>query len=206
MDYFIPIGTIIMFNSNTDIPPGWAICDGSNGTPDLRNRFIKGTDGAIGVSDPEGVEWDSNNINKFKIEEKHLPKHTHEANAHTHSISEISGTIQESGDLTVTLEYSDYNWDVSESMSTVISSVSGEGITTGTTSVGSGVSAKTQGGQAVGGNHSHNITISGGVISEAISTEKEKEWVNDKITIEPKAFSLIFIMKIKDFVDYTEEV
>ena len=206
MDYFIPIGTIIMFNSNTDIPPGWAICDGSNGTPDLRNRFIKGTDGAIGVSDPEGVEWDSNNINKFKIEEKHLPKHTHEANAHTHNISEISGTIQESGDLTVTLEYSDYNWDVSESMSTVISSVSGEGITTGTTSVGSGVSAKTQGGQAVGGNHSHNITISGGVISEAISTEKEKEWVNDKITIEPKAFSLIFIMKIKDFVDYTEEV
>lgn len=25
-----------------DIPNGWSLCDGSNGTPDLRNRFIIG--------------------------------------------------------------------------------------------------------------------------------------------------------------------
>ena len=24
------------------IPHGWALCDGSNGTPDLRNRFLEG--------------------------------------------------------------------------------------------------------------------------------------------------------------------
>lgn len=25
-----------------DIPNGWALCDGSNGTPDMRNRFVVG--------------------------------------------------------------------------------------------------------------------------------------------------------------------
>ena len=25
------------------VPPGWAICDGTQGTPDLRNQFILGS-------------------------------------------------------------------------------------------------------------------------------------------------------------------
>lgn len=206
IDYFIPVGTIMMFNDNSKIPPGWAICDGSNGTPDLRNRFIKGTDGTIGYSDPDGVEWDENNINKFKIEEKHLPEHHHEHEDHTHEISEIKGTIHESGDLTVTLAYSDYAWDVSAaSTANVVTSVSGEGITSDTTNIDVGASSRTQGGYATGGSHTHAITISGGTISPTPSKEKEKEWANEKITIEPKAASLIFIMKIKAFVEYVKE-
>ena len=39
----VPIGTIVAFYSkNGEIPEGWAICNGDNGTPDLRNRFLKG--------------------------------------------------------------------------------------------------------------------------------------------------------------------
>lgn len=38
----IPSGSIIMFNSST-APTGWTICDGSNGSPDLRGKFIVGT-------------------------------------------------------------------------------------------------------------------------------------------------------------------
>lgn len=37
----VPVGTIVMFNGNT-APTGWALCDGTNGTPDLRGRFIVG--------------------------------------------------------------------------------------------------------------------------------------------------------------------
>jgi microcystin-dependent protein len=37
----VPVGTIIAWNSTTP-PAGWAICDGQNGTPDLRGRFILG--------------------------------------------------------------------------------------------------------------------------------------------------------------------
>jgi hypothetical protein len=41
MDLWIPLGTIIMYDGQSDIPPGWAICDGSNGTPYLIDRSIK---------------------------------------------------------------------------------------------------------------------------------------------------------------------
>lgn len=37
-----PIGTIIMYNNNLTIPEGWSICDGTNGTPNLIDAFIKG--------------------------------------------------------------------------------------------------------------------------------------------------------------------
>ena len=37
----IPYGVIMAYYS-TPAPPGWAICDGSNGTPDLRGKFILG--------------------------------------------------------------------------------------------------------------------------------------------------------------------
>lgn len=37
----IPKGMIVMWGGNVNnIPTGWHLCDGSNGTPDLRGRFI----------------------------------------------------------------------------------------------------------------------------------------------------------------------
>ena len=35
----VPAGVIVMW-SGTIAPSGWALCDGANGTPDLRNKFI----------------------------------------------------------------------------------------------------------------------------------------------------------------------
>lgn len=38
-----PVGCIVLWSgSTTDIPSGWALCDGQNGTPDLCNRFVVG--------------------------------------------------------------------------------------------------------------------------------------------------------------------
>ena len=37
----LPRGSIIIWTSK-DIPNGWAICDGTNGTPDMRDKFIVG--------------------------------------------------------------------------------------------------------------------------------------------------------------------
>ncbi|MEY0300757.1 MAG: hypothetical protein ACQEWL_00370 [Pseudomonadota bacterium] len=37
----LPIGTIIMFHG-VNIPNGWLLCDGKNGTPNLVGRFILG--------------------------------------------------------------------------------------------------------------------------------------------------------------------
>ena len=42
----LPYGSIIMWYGNTtNVPSGWSLCDGSNGTPNLRNRFVVGADG-----------------------------------------------------------------------------------------------------------------------------------------------------------------
>ena len=38
-----PKGVIIAWNAKSgSVPAGWAICDGTNGTPDLRRRFLMG--------------------------------------------------------------------------------------------------------------------------------------------------------------------
>jgi hypothetical protein len=38
----IPSGVIVMWSGSiANIPAGWALCDGTNGTPDLRDKFIK---------------------------------------------------------------------------------------------------------------------------------------------------------------------
>ena len=45
----LPSGSIIIWTGST-IPDGWAICNGENGTPDLRNRFLVGALGSTGGS------------------------------------------------------------------------------------------------------------------------------------------------------------
>ena len=39
----VPTGAIIIWSGSiSDIPSGWTLCNGLNGTPDLRNRFVVG--------------------------------------------------------------------------------------------------------------------------------------------------------------------
>jgi len=46
----VPRGVIVMWSGSiADIPLGWALCDGTNSTPDLRDRFV------IGARQDDGV-------------------------------------------------------------------------------------------------------------------------------------------------------
>lgn len=62
----IPSGTITAFHGTT-IPDGWVACDGENGTPDLRDKFIKG-----GITEEtssiEGVLVDTTQTNITSID------------------------------------------------------------------------------------------------------------------------------------------
>lgn len=65
--YFVPRGLIIMWSGTpAQIPAGWQFCDGSNGTPDLRNKFIYG----IGVEGDMGAHSETTN-------HAHTVSHTH---------------------------------------------------------------------------------------------------------------------------------
>ena len=83
----IPKGSIIMFNGlSSEIPKGWHICDGTEGTPNLTGKFIK-------ASNTSGETGGKSTI---YILEENMPKHTHtfvgnqvttsESGAHTHTI------------------------------------------------------------------------------------------------------------------------
>ena len=51
-----PSGGIIMWSGSIgSIPSGWLICDGTNGTPDLRNRFVVGAGSTYAVNATGGT-------------------------------------------------------------------------------------------------------------------------------------------------------
>lgn len=67
----LPKGTIVMFNGLVaDIPKNWAICDGSNGTPNLIEKFIKaGTSSGVTGGNPN---------NEVTLTVDNMPTHNHD--------------------------------------------------------------------------------------------------------------------------------
>jgi len=50
-----PAGSILMWSGNlVDLPDGYVICNGDNGTPDLRDRFITGAGTTYAVDETGG--------------------------------------------------------------------------------------------------------------------------------------------------------
>jgi microcystin-dependent protein len=77
----IPTGMIMMWNGQVaNIPAGWALCDGGNGTPDLRDRFIVGAGSSYGVGDTGGEA-----SHKLIIDE--MPRHSHKSATNTNVIA-----------------------------------------------------------------------------------------------------------------------
>lgn len=73
----VPPGGIIMWSGTiANIPAGWALCDGTNGTPNLRDRFIVGAGGAYAPGATGGVD-------SVALTEAQMPAHTHYFNQNT---------------------------------------------------------------------------------------------------------------------------
>ena len=62
-------GMILMFTGST-APSGWAFCDGNNGTPDLRDRFIVGAGSTYNVAATGGAATHT-------LTEAEMPAHNH---------------------------------------------------------------------------------------------------------------------------------
>jgi microcystin-dependent protein len=70
----LPRGSIIAFNSAT-APTGWALCDGTNGTPDLRGRFILGAGQSSGLT--ARLYQQTGGVEKHTLTIPEMPQHDH---------------------------------------------------------------------------------------------------------------------------------
>lgn len=67
----VPKGSIIIWSgSASDIPDGWALCDGQDGRPDLRDKFVLGGGGTHPVGETGGEEWHTLTVAE-------IPSHNH---------------------------------------------------------------------------------------------------------------------------------
>jgi len=67
----VPVGGIMMWSGTiSNIPDGWTLCDGTNGAPDLRDRFIAGAGGEYNTNDTGGED-------SVTLTESEMPSHNH---------------------------------------------------------------------------------------------------------------------------------
>jgi len=87
----MPSGVIVMWSGSlSEIPDGWALCDGTNGTPDLRDRFVL----SVAASEEPGGTGGSHTKS---LSVSNLPPHTHSfttdsAGEHVHDIAANGGS------------------------------------------------------------------------------------------------------------------
>jgi microcystin-dependent protein len=88
---FVPRGIIVMWSgSNDNIPSGWVLCNGINGTPDLMNRFIIGSGSTYTTTDTGG---DSS----VTLTTSNLPAHSHSGSTSNNGSHSHSGTTANNG-------------------------------------------------------------------------------------------------------------
>ena len=87
IDGGIPRGFIGMWSGQlSEIPSGWALCDGQDGRPNLLGKFIRGVPAATNPGNTGGSD-------SITLSEANLPAHKHDVNAettgHSHTIPGI---------------------------------------------------------------------------------------------------------------------
>ena len=81
--YGVPSGIIAIWSGASDnVPAGWYLCDGKNGTPDLRSKFIVGAGttyalGAVTTATTATPTASNVTIGTTALTATHLPAHTH---------------------------------------------------------------------------------------------------------------------------------
>jgi hypothetical protein len=84
----IPTGLISLWSGSiASIPSGWFLCDGSNGTPDLRNRFIVGAGSTYAVAATGG------SADAIVVSHNHTATSTVTDPSHSHT-SPFNKTVQ----------------------------------------------------------------------------------------------------------------
>ncbi|MFA5351197.1 MAG: hypothetical protein WC357_07715, partial [Candidatus Omnitrophota bacterium] len=80
----LPVGSIIIWSGTVaSIPTDWQLCDGTNGTPDLRDRFVIGArqdSGGVSMTNVSGALTKIGGEAKHTLTIAEMPAHTHTYN------------------------------------------------------------------------------------------------------------------------------
>ncbi len=90
-------GMIILWSGDSfNVPQGFALCNGSNGTPNLTDRFVVGSGSEYNTGDRGGTDTNSHNhsatVGSTTLTLSQIPSHSHNA-SHNHSASFNGNTL-----------------------------------------------------------------------------------------------------------------
>lgn len=180
----LPRGIITMWSGATNaVPSGWALCDGNNGTPNLKDRFIVGAGQSYGVGNTGG-NWTQTpsvwtnaagtgiQVAGTAINTSQMPWHTHSGSVGSDASIQVRGAIQRdsAGEWLAADTFGSVGWSsslIKKPLKEFSASLSING---------------------TGGNqpHSHGVTDNGHAHTAAASA----------IDVRPPYYALAFIMKL----------
>lgn len=92
----VPVGCILLWSGAiVAIPAGWALCNGSSGTPDLRNKFIVGAGSTYAVAATGGAVSGTPTITvgATTLSTAQMPAHTHAADTAVFNTGAVSHAL-----------------------------------------------------------------------------------------------------------------
>ena len=174
-------GMILMYTGST-APSGWAICNGQNGTPDLRDRFIVGAGSAYSVNNTGGSA------------DAILVSHTHNLQNHVHGVNLTTGNQSAnhnhtfSGSNTHNHSYTFLERNVAHGGGSSAFSRTTTSATTGNATIT--ISGNTGNNS---GNHNHAVSGNTGTPSTNTTDTLGESATNKNL---PPYYALMFIMKL----------
>ena len=183
-------GMILMYTGST-APSGWAICNGQNGTPDLRDRFIVGAGSAYSVNNTGGA-------NSVTLTEAQIPSHNHSfsgSSSHSHTINNHTHSFSGSGSSSHSHSFKGVNHNdhndternatvMRNDSNTMYTATSPSGVQSATVSIS--ISGNT-GNPSDRGTNSQTVSISGNTGNKGSGNSHENR---------PPYYALMFIMKL----------
>ena len=87
----VPVGGIIMWSGSiaeAEALTNWRICDGANGTPNLRDKFVMGVGSSVNTS--TATKGETGGANSYTLALNQMPEHSHDVSdsGHSHTITD----------------------------------------------------------------------------------------------------------------------
>lgn len=217
--HLVPVGTIVMWSGSVEeIPEGWALCDGSGGTPDLTDKFIVGAGFNYDIAAEGGAD-------EVTLDITNMPTHSHDlsgvtttaSGSHNHAIISLqtSAVVDHRhgvGSYTISYvdnhrhSYTDLYWSTrQEAREGIIGSTvdaANDDVRTrqADTAWAGGHSHGLSGSSAYAGGHSHTVdgdTELDGEHVHALVGSTAETGDSEPLAILPPYYALAFIIKVE---------